>query len=1457
MERLADRTMSGGGDAHAQARPPALNIAGLVGGSALSSSGRLEKLRQLINGALFYLTDKTGKNYDVLFSVVWPTVAVVLDACQLVGLAMTPEWHSPSVSWLQVGLDFYVQFQRANFAFVFLYWAVIAVLGLTFALTPLSADVTARTHGRVHLAYVAVQSVLVFVGPPLRERQSFLFLLLVSSACFLMSSLFVVLQPHYHRPMNMLRAGCFAAAGTFAIGSLEGIEAAEAIFEAGLARFKTSAYVALHYAVFLSTFKKEQQLATHRLRMAERLPRVGLDVGFLLQAKRRAIVQMDQSKSLGEDAGLSVVAFLEFQQTLEDATKHQNMALQEIRSFWRNMQRLSNSLTWEGARTERRPGALGGRLQAGPRRNGNGGRRGAMNEPNGAGLASLVAISGLEQRLATIEKSKLRTEGAYQRLISKFPRSPALCRAYAYFKAEVCNQHADAAIYHARADEIEDAEAMALALAGPQGAGSAGGGSATNDNDAGQDDRDTGSVLSKSFKKQRDRSDPAAALLEAAAMKGARAVRMLQRGIVVGCWLLLILLVALCSTSIDRLQDQHGAMDRFVSVSFIRTSIARTVDSVRSVSLAARAASVDGLAAASAAAQERARAILVRSRELYYAGDRAAASWSSIRFDAPLYIAPLPASTAAAAAASTSTSNASRSDGATVAMTSMSTLDGVLVFVDRVGAVASAPAKAVPVDPAFRYVCDAGLGSLASAMQRLGGVYEEAFALDLNALYVRYAALTAAYVAVAIFSGVFVSVGLTNVSRDKINLADVVVKIPKTLIKSVVKHYEAVKIITSDTEEERGDRTHRGLDSQRSFEMEGLSSREHDAYTYAARAGRGRRRSAARSVAGSVEDGDGERVGRRRSVDRSAAGAGRGAGLGFANIVSLAIAKRKVEEARLIPAPSGSLDAGAHGHGQDQPKRDVDAPLGARDGGIASGDDGTGAGLRLTLDRMKSFAMAQRQEKEKETQQGKAADGTDPEPGPMNFAPAAVSAAGAAGSSSSAQPQPQPVAVTAVAPFRLDPFTVDVFSLGEDAPRLSGPVAVSLMDDDDFAPNGSGSSLSSDPRDRDPERKGSGTGPGDGEAQLRMQPVALIPSMALITSPSVQRDLESGLKADAFPAAVDVDAAAPAASAIIDVRRDTQAEPKGTSTVLAGSELTSPTEASATGTSRWLLPVVLETKGRDVAADDSAPGKGLLRRAASIRVAPLPTANVAGGAAGDREDARGWTNFSAVSRRALAVVRTVRFRVWACLFAISLIAVATFLVCFFLAGQTRGAVDELAAVGRVAHALADLHALSRDLYLEAALSVLKANGLLDAAGALVAPGAGAVPGSNQAGGRLEGWEDGASFGDPFLLTVRAELPSLLGAFDRVTDTIIAHVDSSVAWLRSVLAAVLVADALAIALISPFLTVYALVFGPMLRRLREESSRAAQLLRMIPGGLLASAQLSIRDLLPTSWHTPKK
>eukprot|EP00741_Cyanophora_paradoxa_P016890 tig00020943_g16311.t1 len=674
-----------------------------------------------------------------------------------------------------------------------------------------------------------------------------------------------------------------------------------------------------------------------------------------------------------------------------------------------------------------------------------------------------------------------------------------------------------------------------------------------------------------------------------------------------------------------------------------------------------------------------------------------------------------------------------------------------------------------------------------------------------------------------------------------------------------------VKIIASDTEEDRGDHTHRWDDSQHSSDAEGQSSRDRSA------ARRHRRRSSVVST-GAAGSGHGRRG--------SASG---GAGYSPSGDPAAAISKRKLEQAgRRLRADEGAGAIDAYGndpgrsghferHAHDQ--RDAAAPV----------DNAT-----RDADTLVSLAIVR----------------------PPTVFDLEGPQAGCAQSAA--------------------------LVMGEYPKPVSRAASIR---------SNSGSSLTAAPGMRSNSRSG---------ASSSGRPLGLLPSASRSTI---------------FP---------PALRRIIE--RDRDRELRDPAELSASSEASKPRQRDRhiaraprppSRTGEVYLVDKSRREGNDVgggdgtllasrsAGDDSDPapaGRDLRRKAAGVRVAPLPAGSGAAEAGADRDaaiaasaqqstyaarlavagdasaaselpgdGARG--GLAAVSRGALSMTKSVRFRVWACLFGISLIAVATFLACFFLAAQTRSAVDELSAVGRVGHALADLRLLSRELYvgdgalglgaaalarrvhgdvrtvhdlfeefkfgsdgttqratgfdsllygnvnvepadatsanlaeyrglsvqafsyLEATLNVLKTNGHLSTAGALVETPAPGPAGRDRP--RYEGWEDGASFGDPSLRAVRTELAPLLAAFDRVTAAVVASADSSVAFLRSILAAVLVADTLAIALI------YALLFRPMLRRLQEESSRAAQLLRMIPAALLASAQLSIRDLLPTSWHPPKK
>eukprot|EP00741_Cyanophora_paradoxa_P025733 tig00000391_g24832.t1 len=621
---------------------------------------KLEKLRALFYGALFYMTDRSGKEVDIVLSVVLPISLVLVDGFQLAALGVTSAWYQPSISWLALGPNVMRHIEGSSSLFAVLYWGAVALLALTIALTvyaarmyqihsfkilpirilrflvpllvsalyipalsllstpfycsittnreshpwaeaicvpgqweaslaassavlaayipfaaimasvfhdsdPLSANVGARAHGRVQLAYITVQSALVLLNKGLRTSYPVAFNALLLTGCLLMVFLMVVLMPYYQHGMNMLRAACFGLAAGIALGSVvvsstdeaaraavsiafmvlvvpmaglaalavhlrmraltrriraraiggfadgatvevaetpengfygsvpqrqrarlhglnlldrsqgffmeaqvelmaraalndrenvDPLTAAEAVYEDGMMRFPRSPYLALHYATFLSGYKKARESALLRMRMAERYPKVPLDIRFLLSAKRREWTQLDYSSSLGEAAGISAVAILEFQLALDEATRRQNEALRSIRLFWRGLARIAPA--WDPT-AKGRAAARFRRLSIGSVLHASALQAYEQARPRARPRPCPTALTP-EQRLASIERSKASAERAYRRLLSKFPRSPALCRAFAYFRKEICQDPAEGAAFYAKADDLEEHE---------------------------------------------------------------------------------------------------------------------------------------------------------------------------------------------------------------------------------------------------------------------------------------------------------------------------------------------------------------------------------------------------------------------------------------------------------------------------------------------------------------------------------------------------------------------------------------------------------------------------------------------------------------------------------------------------------------------------------------------------------------------------------------------------------------------------------------------------------------------------------------------------------------------------------------------------------------------------------------------------------------------------------------
>eukprot|EP00741_Cyanophora_paradoxa_P009908 tig00000157_g9598.t1 len=350
----------------------------------------------------------------------------------------------------------------------------------------------------------------------------------------------------------------------------DALAAAEAIYEEGMNRHKASQYVALNYAIFLHGFKKNPSSAMVRLRLAERSPRRALDMAFFLAAKRREWTQREYSASLGEAAGISAVAVLEFQMLMDEATRHQNAALREIRALWKTVLKSLAKREQEGRPAALPPAAVADSrstrrlsLLAPPPAGAGAGAHGSRRRvaPLLPGGRALHATS-LETKVASIHRAKRAAEQAYRRLLSRFTRSPALWRAYAYFLL-VSNEEREANESFARADELEESAALEANLASAYGGSLAGGTVEV------EDPSETASRSSRLSKPKRERhgnrrgseggggsGNPVSELLVSAALGGTRAVRDLRRAIVAACVVLLLLLVVLCGIMIAQLDHQ-------------------------------------------------------------------------------------------------------------------------------------------------------------------------------------------------------------------------------------------------------------------------------------------------------------------------------------------------------------------------------------------------------------------------------------------------------------------------------------------------------------------------------------------------------------------------------------------------------------------------------------------------------------------------------------------------------------------------------------------------------------------------------------------------------------------------------------------------------------------------------------------------------------------------------------
>eukprot|EP00741_Cyanophora_paradoxa_P025732 tig00000391_g24831.t1 len=358
----------------------------------------------------------------------------------------------------------------------------------------------------------------------------------------------------------------------------------------------------------------------------------------------------------------------------------------------------------------------------------------------------------------------------------------------------------------ARSSSDSDASQLAAALAAGAASGASGSAKAANSD---RDDLSESSVSNpRRHNNRHGRS--ATEFLAASAFDGSGAVRSLRRAIAASCLVLLVLLVVLCSVSIQQMEQQGTAIDRVSVVSALRTLVLEAVDGARSMALIASAASAasaaqsgpagaapasppPGFSPAAAAAKRSGESLLASARQLYFASDRAAHNWGVLTVAVPVYLpAPDPAAQP------------------TVSTLRISLWDAAGRFGERAVQYAAlapnAPAVAnAATNPTFRFLCDAGLGGLASGLARLSDAYEEASRSYLRTGNVLFAALAGSVLAVGLVVGLGVfQPGLRRVARNKLNMADVVTRIPSAVVKEVSKHYGTVRLLASSSDEEGG-----------------------------------------------------------------------------------------------------------------------------------------------------------------------------------------------------------------------------------------------------------------------------------------------------------------------------------------------------------------------------------------------------------------------------------------------------------------------------------------------------------------------------------------------------------------------------------------------------------------------------------------------------------------------------
>ena len=190
----------------------------------------------------------------------------------------------------------------------------------------------------------------------------------------------------------------------------DAIRACRAVYEDGLIVFEQHGELNLRFGTFISTYCTDKLEALMRTRRAESYENKSLPLQFLTFARIQDFEKYQRASTLKK--GLDSIALIELKKLQQSAAHAHVNALQHLAQFWKMLEKSSGA----------------------------------------------PSVSAISERINVIVSWKHRAEKAYSSLLTKFPNSIAVLRAYANYLRDVKDDEAGARIISARVVDLSKIE---------------------------------------------------------------------------------------------------------------------------------------------------------------------------------------------------------------------------------------------------------------------------------------------------------------------------------------------------------------------------------------------------------------------------------------------------------------------------------------------------------------------------------------------------------------------------------------------------------------------------------------------------------------------------------------------------------------------------------------------------------------------------------------------------------------------------------------------------------------------------------------------------------------------------------------------------------------------------------------------------------------------------------------